>query len=161
VRCHGSGCVNNKEGNVIIDKEEIMKRWSEYTKERYQDEREEIDLEDNQESPCILTKEVEEAIKSMKNGKTPGPDGVTKEEMEVLGDFGIGIITNLLNDIYNTGHIPDDLLKAVFIALPKKSGAECEDFRTISIMNHATKILLHIIMKRIRNKIKHEVSEEP
>jgi hypothetical protein len=38
-----------------------MKRWSEYTKERYQDEREEIDLEDNQESPCVLTKEVEEA----------------------------------------------------------------------------------------------------
>jgi hypothetical protein len=77
VGCHCSGCLKNKEGNVITDKEEIMKRWSEYIKELYQDEREAIDLEDNQESPCILTKEVEEAIKSMKNDKTPGPDGVT------------------------------------------------------------------------------------
>ncbi|GFO31938.1 retrovirus-related pol polyprotein from type-1 retrotransposable element r2 [Plakobranchus ocellatus] len=45
--------------------------------------------------------------------------------------------------------------------MPKKPGAtECELHRTISLMSHITKILLKIIMLRIRNKIKPEITEE-
>ncbi|GFO40407.1 RNA-directed DNA polymerase from mobile element jockey-like [Plakobranchus ocellatus] len=78
-----------------------------------------------------------------------------------LEDFGIGKVTHLLNEIYDTGQIPTDLSKSIFIALPKKPGAtECELHRTISLMSHITKILLKIIMLRIRNKIKPEIAEE-
>ena len=48
--------------------------------------------------------------------------------------------------------------KSIFTALPKKPRAtEWELHRTISLMSHATKILLKIIMKRARNKIKPEI----
>ncbi|GFN94698.1 RNA-directed DNA polymerase from mobile element jockey-like [Plakobranchus ocellatus] len=97
----------------------------------------------------------------MKHGKATGPDNISVELIEALEDFGTGKITHLLNEIYDTGQIPTDLSKSIFIALPKKSGAtECELHRTISLMSHITKLLLKIIMLRIRNKIKPEIAEE-
>ncbi|GFO02811.1 retrovirus-related pol polyprotein from type-1 retrotransposable element r2 [Plakobranchus ocellatus] len=105
--------------------------------------------------------EVETAIKKMKHGKATGPDNISLELIEALEDFGIGKVTHLLNEIYDTGQIPTDLSKSIFIALPKKPGAtECELHRTISLMSHITKVLLKIGMLRIRNKIKPEIAEE-
>ncbi|GFN82748.1 large proline-rich protein bag6 [Plakobranchus ocellatus] len=108
-----------------------------------------------------MKEEVETAIKKMKHGKATGPDIISVELIEALEDFGIGKVTHLLNEIYDTGQIPTDLSKSIFIALPKKPGAtECELHRTISLMSHITKILLKIIMLRIRNKIKPEIAEQ-
>ncbi|GFO04703.1 endonuclease-reverse transcriptase [Plakobranchus ocellatus] len=106
-----------------------------------------------------MKEEVETAIKKMKHGKATGPD-ISVKLIEALEDFGIGKVTHLLNEIYDTGQIPTDLSKSIFIALPKKPGAtECELHRTISLMSHITKILLKIIMLRIRNKIS-EIAEQ-
>ena len=111
--------------------------------------------------PPILKYEMIAATKKIKNGKTTGPDSMSVELIEALGDFGLAEVTELLTDIYDTGHIPSDMLKSVFIALPKKAGAtDCELHRTISLMSHVTKILLHIIMMRVRNEIKPEIAEE-
>ena len=63
--------------------------------------------------------------------------------------------------MYNTGHIPNDLITSVFVALPKKSKAvDCSDFRTISLMSRMTKVFLKIIHERIKSKIEAEVSQE-
>ncbi|GFO31384.1 RNA-directed DNA polymerase from mobile element jockey [Plakobranchus ocellatus] len=56
----------------------------------------------------------------MKHGKATGPDNISVELIEALEDFGIGKVTHLLNEIYDTGQIPTDLSKSIFIALPKK-----------------------------------------
>jgi hypothetical protein len=81
--------------------------------------------------------------------------------IKALEDFGIEIITDICNDIYNTGYIPNDLKTSVFIALPNKTGdVECSDFRTISLMSHITKILIQVIQERIQNKINIELEEE-
>ncbi|GFO08463.1 LINE-1 retrotransposable element orf2 protein [Plakobranchus ocellatus] len=118
-------------------------------------------MKNNFAGPPIMKEEVETAIKKMKHGKATGPDNISVELIEALEDFGIGKVTHLLNEIYDTGQIPTDLSKSIFIALPKKPGAtECELHRTISLMSHITKILLKIIMLRIRNKIKPEIAEE-
>ena len=91
----------------------------------------------------------------MKTGNALGPDEIATEMIEELEEFRVDILYDFLNEIYNTGIIPEDMSKSIFIALPKKPGAtECELHRTISLMSHATKILLRIIMKRARNKIK-------
>ena len=42
--------------------------------------------------------------------------------MEMLGSAGeIGLekLTELTNKVYNTGNLPGDLLKSIFIAIPK------------------------------------------
>ena len=160
--CTTSGCIKSKDGQIIVEKDKILNRWSEYIKELYDDDRpEEKMIYTNFEGPPIMEEEVRFAIKKMKAGKASGPDNITIEMIEPLEDLGVTVLTELLNDIYNTGHIPADLSKSIFIALPKKPAAiECELHRTISLMSHITKILLRIIMKRARNRIKPEIAEE-
>jgi len=61
----------------------------------------------------------------------------------------IQLITKLMNKIYNTGVIPDDFLQNIFITIPKTNNAQdCSDYRTISLISHVSKILLHLINAR-------------
>ncbi|GFO31954.1 RNA-directed DNA polymerase from mobile element jockey-like [Plakobranchus ocellatus] len=157
-----TGCIKAMNGDIIIDKEKILERWAEYIRELFKDDRKDHNImKNNFAGPLIMKEEVETAIKKMKHGKATGPDNISVELIEALEDFGNGKVTHLLNEIYDTGQIPTDLSKSIFIAWPKKPGAtECELHRTISLMSHITKILLKIIMLRIRNKIKLEIAEE-
>ena len=71
------------------------------------------------------------------------------------------MITALLNKIYDTGQIPPDISKSIFIALKKKPGiTECELHIMNNFMSHITKTLFRTTMMRIGNKIKPEVAEE-
>uniref|UniRef100_A0A0B7BSF4 Reverse transcriptase domain-containing protein n=2 Tax=Arion vulgaris TaxID=1028688 RepID=A0A0B7BSF4_9EUPU len=144
-----------------METDKKIERWTEYIKDLYSDNRQEIHINYNHEGPQILPSEVINAIRHTKKGKTPGPDNITTEEIEATGELGIGVLTKLFNDIYNTGYVPKDLRQSIFIALPKKAGTiECEEHRTISLMSHVTKLLFSIIMRRVRNKIRPEVKEE-
>ena len=99
------------------------------------------------EGPPILKDEVLEAIKKMKRGKAVGPDDIPVEIFDAIDDFGISFFTEFLNTIYDTGKIPNDMSKSIFVTIPKKTGAtECELHRTISLMNHVLKILLKTSM---------------
>ncbi|GFO42831.1 endonuclease-reverse transcriptase [Plakobranchus ocellatus] len=157
-----TGYIKAMNGDIIIDREKILERWAEYIREFFKDDRKDHSvMENNFAGPPIMKEEVETAIKKMKHGKATDPDNISVELIEALEDFGIGKVTHLLNEIYDTGQIPTDLSKSIFIALPKKPGAtECELHRTISLISHITKILLKIIKLRIRNKIKPEIAEE-
>ena len=136
-------------------------RWKEYTQELFQDDRGERPLIENaNEGPSILKEEVESALKKMKNNKAAGPDEIRVELIKSLEEFGINKLTEILNEMYESGNLPDDLLKSVFITLPKKPGAvECEAYRTISLMSHVIKILLRILMTRLRSKLRPEISK--
>ena len=157
--CSAAGCLKSKEGNIILEKDKILERWSEYIGKLYNDDRNERKIiKNNFEGPPILKDEIKSAIKQMKTGKALGPDGIATEMIEALEEFGVDILYDLLNEIYNTGIIQEDMSQSIFIALLKKPGAtECEPHRTISLTSHATKILLRIIMTRARNKIKPEI----
>ena len=145
-----------------MEKDKILERWAEYTKELYDDDRKEIDvMKNNFAEPPIMKDEVRAAIKMMKHGKALGPDDVVIEEVEALGEFGIEKVTDILNEIYHNGEIPTEMSKPIFIALPKKPGAtEYELHRTINLKSHVTKVLLRVIMMRVLNKIRPEIAEE-
>ena len=131
---------------------------SEYAKELFEDERSPLPTPSNTEGPPILKSEVRNALRKSQNGKAPGDDGITTEMLKLLEDFGVEKMTELFNDIYSSGHIPDELLKSVYITLPKKARAtECADHRTISLMPHVLKVFLKVIQERINHKINKEV----
>lgn len=156
-----SNCIKSKNGEILFEQTEVLNRWSQYIGELFEDERSETPTPTNKHGPPILTAEVENAIKKTKDGKAQGEDGITTEMLKALGEFSITTLTDLFNDIYESGHIPDELTRSVFITLPKKPKAnECADFRTISLMPHVTKILLRVILERIKQKINREVGEE-
>lgn len=44
--------------------------------------------------------------------------------------------------IYDEGEMPDDFTKCIIIPIPKKARAQsCDQFRTLSLVSHASKIL--------------------
>ena len=91
----------------------------------------------------------------MRNRKALGSDKISAETLKALDHFGLELLQLLANAIYNKGVFPDELYKSNFITLPKKSGAvDCENFRTVSIMSHVTKVILQVIMLRIRNIVR-------
>jgi len=50
---------------------------------------------------------------------------------------------------------------STFIPLPKKGDLkQCESYRTIALVSHASKILLRIILARIRMKTETEIADE-
>ena len=95
-----------------------------------------------------------------KGNKVAGPDGIV-EMIEALEDFGINTLTEILNGIFDSGNIPEDLSTSIFIALPKKPNVtECELHRTIGLMSHIIKIFPRIIMWRARKSISPEIGKE-
>ena len=45
-----------------------------------------------------------------------GPNNISIEMIERLEHFGIDVVTLLMNEIYVSGDIPDDLRKSILIA---------------------------------------------
>ena len=41
------------------------------------------------------------------------------ELIKSMGDFGIDKLTKMLNEVYESENIPAELIKSIFIALPK------------------------------------------
>ena len=156
-----SGCIKDKDGHLLIERDEIAKRWTEYIKTLYSDEtRPEPEEFENPEGPEILIDEVKNAIKHLKENKAPGEDGITGEQLKALDEESLKILTDILNDIYNTRIIPNDLKQSVFIKIPKKPKAvECTEYRTICLMSHVTKLLLRIIMDRNEAIFEREISK--
>ena len=93
--------------------------------------------------------------------KAPGPDGVLREMLVAAGEYGLEELTRLTNMVYNHGYFPEELDKSMFITLPKISGTtKCEKHRTISLMNHITKLILRVVMNRVRGRTLQEISPE-
>ena len=79
--------VLNKEGKPLLEEEEVTERWSEYFEELLnveegEEEMDEIPMrvrQEHEEIRMIEIEEVKEAIKILKNGKSPGYDGLNNE----------------------------------------------------------------------------------
>ena len=97
-----------------------------------------------------------------KNGKAPGPDEFISEIIQALDSFRIEKLTELYNEIYKCGHLPDYFFDSFFISitLPQKTkDKECSNFKTISLMSHHLKIFLTIILGRMKVEKKVEPRE--
>ena len=153
--------VKDKNGKLLINEEDTLNRWEEYTKELFDDNRgEKPNSRRVLEGPKIMKDEVIYAMKSMKRKKSPGNDNIRIEMIDALEDFGVDTLTSLANKIYDTGMIPDEMCKSIFIAIPKKPKAvDCDKHRIISLMSQITKLILRILLNRARSKIRDKVSE--
>ena len=116
-------CIEDKNGYIIMEKDEIISRWSEYIGELFSDDNrgDMPDIAAEVESP-ITRREVEHALRGMPEKKSPGPDGITTELLVAAGEVGILELTELSNMIHNQGSFPSELNKSIFITLPKVNG---------------------------------------
>src|SRR6218665_265380 len=78
--------------------------------------------------------------------KAPGQDGIPIELIKAGEDATIKIITKICNSIWKTGKWPEDWKGSTFIPIFKKGDARsCDNYRTIALISHTSKILLKII----------------
>jgi len=106
----------------------------------------------------ILRSEFEYALKIMKTDKAPGPDNINTELLQYAGTKTKEELFKLIHDVYYTGTVPKDFYKSTLVLLPKKAGADqCSNFRTLSLISHASKLLTIIISKRVGNRIEEQL----
>ena len=152
--------VEDKNGELITKDEEVLERWSEYCEELYNyniepDQRMLNDLICSGEShdAPIMSSEVRRAISDLKKNKSPGIDEVPAELIQHGGQVVVDHYTSLCQKIYQTKEWPKKWTQSLIIKLPKKGNTKkCENNRTISLICHASKILLKIIQNRIKTK---------
>ena len=98
--------------------------------------------------PAILGSEIVAAVKKLKAGKAPGTDEIPGELRKHGGDCIIDQLHHICIDIWMRETIPDDWTKSIILTMPKKGDiTECKNYRTISLINHPSKILLEIIIR--------------
>ena len=67
----------------------------------------------------------------------------------------------IITKVWKTGDWPEDWTRSMFVPLHKKGDSRvCSNYRTISLVSHASKVLLQIILERIRAKVETELSDE-
>jgi hypothetical protein len=63
--------------------------------------------------------------------------------------------------MYDEWEIPDDFTKYLIIPIQKKARAQrCDQYKTLSLVSHASKIITWIVMKRIQRKIENTLADD-
>ena len=114
-----------------------------------------VDLQQEEEDLIeVREDEVEAALKSMKNGKSPGPDNITAEVLKCGGETIIKIIAQLFTKCLRTNTVPSSWKNANIIILHKKGDTkDLTNYRPISLLSHTYKLFTKIITKRLNIKL--------
>ena len=135
--------IEDEDGSILGEMHLVLERWRTYCAELYNSRERPVTVTWNpsEQEPDILPAEIERAIAALKCEKTPGKDGIPAELIKQLGPRGTRMITDICNNIWVTGRWPEDWTESVFIPLHKKgSTRNCENYRTIALISHASKI---------------------
>jgi hypothetical protein len=86
--------------------------------------------------PYTLQSEVEKAIKETGDKKTARDDDIPKDVLKLLGEYGLRLITQLINNIHQAGEWHKDCIEVIMTALKMKpQTAKCSDHCTISLIS--------------------------
>ena len=99
----------------------------------------------------ITLEELNKNIKTLKRGKSTGPDDIPNEAIIEANKTNRTTINNILNNIYNTEKIPDQWQKGEIIRFYKGKGnkGKCSNERGITLGSNMGKLFERIINNRI------------
>ena len=147
--------IRDKNGKRLTEDKDILNRWTEYCSELYS-QKAKGDPEVLKHPPVTNTDnhlilwEVEAAVKSLKPGKSAGVDNIPAELLQTGGETMIDVLLNICNKIWQTGEWPTPWTQSLVITLPKKGNLlQCQNYRTISLISHASKVMLKILLNRL------------
>ena len=109
----------------------------------------------------ILHEEVEIAVASLKKGKSAGVDNIPVKLVQAGGETMIDVLTEICNRIWRTGEWPTPWTQSLIITLPKKGNLQlCQNYRTISLISHSSKVMLKVILNRLKPQAEEIIVEE-
>ena len=161
-----SSTIQDKSGKCLTEEKEILSRWTEYCPELYNYE----SCEDNAVLDCsqpqedlqsILCEEVEIAVASMKRGTSAGVDNIPAERVQAGRKTMIDVLTEICNRIWRTGEWTTPWTQSLIITLPKKGNLQfCQNYRTISLISHYSKVMLIVILNRLKSQAEEIIADE-
>ena len=149
------GLIKGRNAMDLTEAEDI-KRWQEYTEELYKTD---LHNPDNHNGVIthiyleldILECEVKWALESITTNKASGGDGIPVELFQILKGDAVKVLHSIRQKIWKTQHWPQDGKRSVFIPIPKKGNAkECSNYHTITLISHASKVMLKILQARLQ-----------
>ena len=110
-------------------------------------------------------REVKWALGSITTNKTSVGDGIPVELFQILEDDAVKVLHSICQRIWKTHQWPwkthqwpQEWKSSVFILIPKKGNAkECSNYRTMTLILHASKVMLKILQARFQQYMKHEL----
>ena len=113
-----------------------------------------------QPEPDILECEVKWALESITMNKASGGDGIPVELFQILKDDAVKVLHSICHLIWKTKQWPQDWKRSVFTPIPKKDNTkECSNYCTISLMSHASKVILEILQSRLQQYMNREIPD--
>ena len=159
--------IQDKSGKCLTEEQQILNRWTEYCSELYSHNTNGDPVVLNctqtteEDDYPILREEVEAAVKSLKKGKSAGIDNIPAELVQAGGEALITTLTTICNKIWQTGKWPTPWTQSLIITLPKKGNLQmCQNYRTISLISHPSKVMLKILLNRLKPQAEEIIAEE-
>ena len=152
-----------RNGMDLTEAEDIKKRWQEYTEELYKKDLHDLDNHDGvitHLEPDILECEVKWTLKIITTNKASGDDGIPVELFQILKDNAVKVVHSICQQIWKTQQWPWNWKRSVFIQIPKKGIAkEFSSCCTITLISHASKVMLKILQARFQQYVKRELPD--
>jgi hypothetical protein len=161
--------IKDKNGNLLLEDEDVADRWKEYFSEllnvedengnEIDDEREFDEINVDQHEDAITEVEVKKALENMKDGKAAGEDELLSEVIKAGGPDTLSILSVILDKAYREEIIPSDWQKGIICPIYKNKGAraDCNNHRGITLLSHTGKIYERIIERRIRATVENKL----
>ena len=150
-------------GNILTERTAILNRWTEYWSGLYNYELYlDTSLLQSNQTPTHGTESlVEEAVPSLNAGKSPRVDNILSELLKNGGEATTTVLTAICQKILETKERLKEWTQSLVIPLPKKGNLnQCQNFRTIILISHPTKIMLRVILNRLKAKAEELLAEE-
>ena len=147
----------------LTEAEDIKKRWQEYTEELYKKDLHNPDdhngvITHTHLEPDILECEVKWALGSITMNKASGGDGIPVELFQILKDDAVKVLHSIWQQIWKTQQWPKVWKRSIFIPIPKKGNVKaCSNYCTITLISHASKVMLKILQARIQRYMNREL----
>ena len=92
--------------------------------------------------------------------KASGGNGIPAELFQMLKDNAVKVLHLICQQIWKTQQWPKDWKKSVFIQISKKGNAkECSNYHTITLISHASKVMLKILQARLQWYVNRELPD--
>ena len=90
--------------------------------------------------------------------KASGGNGIPVELFQILKEDAVKVLYSICQQIWKTQQWPQDWKRSVFIPIPKKGNAkESSNYCTITLISHASKVMLKILQAKLQQYVNHEL----
>ena len=112
-------------------------------------------------SEPLTVAEIIRALRLLRKGKVPGEDGISVELLQLGGSAIVEAMKKLADQIWKPESVTADWWKQLIVPIFKNKGSrgQCDNYRGISLLSAASKVIGKAILTRIEQVVECQLSE--